>query len=133
MLRIVVLLFAIIVGHHARGEEVKSRAIDFSTVIKGADGPFKECRKMDDVGKCLELAELTLRSMCVTAAALPDKNATLADQASHGRLAMRLLDAKEMDLSAEDISFLKAQIAKLGYNTMAVYQAIRLLDPTTDH
>lgn len=105
--------------------------IDMTAIMEGPDGPFTECRKMDDLGqKCIDSAPLTLARLCVTAAALPDKNAGLVDQTAHGALARRLLKAgKSESLTAEEISFLKSQIAKLGYNTMVVSQAVEMLDP----
>lgn len=112
--------------------EENLRQIDFTKVLTGPDGPFKECKKQDDAGKCIKQIDLTLGLLCLTAAAMPDRGASLADQVAHGRLAMKLLDAKMMELSSDDVTFLKSQIAKLGYNTMAVYQATRLLDPTVD-
>lgn len=108
---------------------VQAGTVDFTQVLRGPDGPFKDCRRNDDAGKCIEYVDLTLGRLCINAAALPDRNASIADQTSHGRLAMRLLDAKEVDLTAEEIKFLKDQIAKLGYNSIVVYQAVKLLDP----
>jgi hypothetical protein len=106
--------------------------IDFSTIIQGPDGPFKECRQYDQTGgKCLELIDLTLRRLCVTAAALPEKDAPIVEQVKHGKLASDLVAADRMALSAEDVAFLKRNIAKLGYSTMAVYQAIKQLDPVS--
>lgn len=111
---------------------VPNRKIDFSKVIMGIDGPFKDCRKLDDDSKkCLENVDLTLGRMCVTAAALPDKTASVVDQVAHGKLAMKLLDAKEMALTLDEIKFLKDQIGKMGYNTIAVSQAIEQLDPSS--
>jgi len=81
---------------------------------------------------------LTLGRICLTAAAMPDKAISPADQIVHGRLALKLLEVisrqgtQEEALSSDDITILKAQIAKLGYNTMAVYQAVKLLDPLVD-
>jgi hypothetical protein len=109
------------------------RKIDFTKVIIGPEGPFKECKRHDDASpKCLEETDLTLGRMCIAAAAMPDKGVSAVDQISHGRMAMKLLDAKQMELGPDDITFLKGAIAKLGYNTMAVYQASKLLDPTVD-
>lgn len=109
------------------------RKIDFSKVLVGPDGPFKDCKKQDEnTGKCLEQTGLTLGRLCLTAAAMPDKSSSLADQVAHGKLAMKLVDAREVELSVDDVKFLKDQIGKLGYNAMAVYQAVRLLDPTVD-
>lgn len=105
--------------------------IDMTAIMQGPDGPFTECRKMDDARqRCLEQTPITLGRLCVTAAALPDKNASLVDQTAHGALAIRLLKAGNAEqLTAEEIAFLKAQIAKLDFNTMLVAQAVMLLDP----
>ena len=115
------------------------RKIDLAKVLTGIDGTAKDCRRQDEAtGRCIDYVELTLGRICVAAAALPDKNMSLADQIMHGRLANKLADVmarpglQQVELSPDDITFLKAQIAKLGYNAMAVYQAIRMLDPTVD-
>lgn len=119
--------------------EEAPRKIDFSKVLIGPDGPFKECRHQDEAtGKCTDEVKLTLGRVCIAAAAMSDKGASLVDQTAHGRLALKLVEVisrqgtQEEVLSPDDITFLKAQIAKLGYNTMAVYQAVRMLDPTVD-
>lgn len=105
------------------------REIDFSTVLMSPTGPFKECSKQDDSGKCTEYADLTLGRICVAAAAAPEKGTSVVDQTKHGKLAMKLIDAKELPLDAGEIQFLKERIATLGYNNIAVYQAVKLLDP----
>lgn len=129
--RVLTIVVAIVIAVPALADEAP-RKIDFSHILIGPDGPFKDCRRSDEAGKCVEQTNLTLGRICLTAAAMPDKGASPADQVAHGRLAMKLLDAKELELSIDDIKFLKDQIGKLGYNTLAVYQAIRMLDPTVD-
>lgn len=105
--------------------------VDFNTVIAGPDGPFKECRQSDESGKCVKLIDLTLRSMCVSAAGMAERDAPIVEQVKHGKLATDLITADKLALSAEDVAFLKRQIAKTGYSTIAVYQAVKLLDPAS--
>lgn len=105
--------------------------IDFSKDIVGPDGPFKECKQTDQSGKCIDSINLTLGRICITAAGLPDKDANIVDQVKHGKLASELITSDKLSLSVEDIAFLKKQIAKLGYNTIIVYQAVKLLDPAS--
>lgn len=137
MFRIIVLLFTVFVITPAYADDAP-RKIDFAKVLTGPDGPFRDCKKSDDAGKCVELVDLTLGRMCISAAAMPDKSMSPGDQAEHGHLAMRIVEVmsytgtKEMALSSENITFLKIAITKLGYNTMAVYQATKMLDPTVD-
>lgn len=127
-----ILLVAWSISIHAAEVSVEPKALDMTVVLKGPDGPFKDCRHSDDNGKCSDFTDMTLGRLCTVAAALPDKSASVADQIAHGKLAMKLVDSKNIVLSVDDIKFLKDQIGKLGYNTMAVYQAVRMLDPTVD-
>lgn len=108
------------------------RKIDFSRVIIGPDEVFKDCKRHDDVGKCLESTELTLGRLCIIAAGQPDPKSSVADQIAHGKLAMRLAGAKELELSIDEIKYLKDQVAKTGFSVIAIYQAERMLDPTVD-
>lgn len=136
-MKFIIVLISSLISINAFAEE--PRKIDMATVLNGADGPFKECRKIDDAtGKCTEQVDLTLGRLCLNAAGWPDKSVNIVDQISHGRLAMKILETisnpgvKEIALTVDDIKFLKDQSAKLGYNTMIIYQAAKLLDPATD-
>lgn len=116
----------------ARADEVAPpRMIDFTAVIMGLNGPMKDCTKFsDDGGKCIESVDLTLGRMCATAAAIPDRGTNIVDQTAHGKLAMKLIDAKEMALTGTELKYIEDQLPKLGYPQTSAYQAIRLLDPT---
>ena len=106
-------------------------ASDLDEVVMGPEGPFKECRQTDESGKCVKTVELTVRSMLIAAAGMADRDSPITEQVKHGKLASDLITMDKLSLSAEDIAFLKKQLGKIGYSTIAIYRAVKLLDPAS--
>lgn len=104
-------------------------ALDFTVVLKTADGQdAQECGHVDTTGKCDKLAVLTLGRFIAGALSQPKKQ-TVTEQVIDGRLAARVIDAKNLDLTSDEIVRIKERIGELTYNPSIVANAIELLDP----
>jgi hypothetical protein len=127
--KLTVLLALVTTPVHAEDKQ-KLYPVDLTPTMMGLDGqPFKDCRRSDDAGKCVETVNLTLGRLCAIAASLPDRGASTTEQVLHGALALRLASSVSADLTFDEIGFLKLQFGKLGYNTMIVAQAVKLIEP----
>lgn len=112
-----------------------SRKIDFTTVLLNLDGlPFEDCKKASkDGSKCEDgfSVPMTLGRMAANALSVPDRAITYADQTLRGRLSSQVIDGNAVELSVDDIKLIKDQIAKLGFNAVAVFHATQILDPAS--
>ncbi len=106
-------------------------AIDFTQPLTMADGSIaQDCAHSTDA-KCDKVVPLTLGRLIAAALSQPRKGDT-AGQVADGKLAMRLIDAKNEDLTPEEITTIKERIGEMGLNTVVVLNAVRAIDPTVD-
>lgn len=104
------------------------RKIDFSTIIVDQDSvPFEECADVTDKD-CKTKKPLTLGAASLRALALPERDMEQAESWKRGELAMRVYKSTAAQLTAEEISLIKKQIAK-AYNPLVTYRAVSILDP----
>lgn len=95
--------------------------IDFSQKLMDLAGqPMKKDEKED----------ATLSSVCVEALLLPreeDKNLDMGEKLKRGRLAERLYNATEAEVSVEEINLLQQLVSK-SYGVLVVLRAHSLLE-----
>lgn len=106
-------------------------AVDFTAPVHGLDGKIAtECKEAAGDGKgCKRSGPLTLGEIAAAGLSMPDRGASLADQIRRGRLAQLVIDGKTVDLTAEQISLIKEQVAKLGISPVYVLQLVEAIDP----
>ena len=108
------------------------RPIDMTTPLvdevgKPMKDPFEASKDDPDCTKC---AVLTLGHAVAHALFFPEKGETLSgDQKwARGVLAQRVRDAKDAELTSEEITVIKAALAKV-FGGIVLVQAYPLLDP----
>jgi hypothetical protein len=106
-----------------------ARALDFTAILHTADGTIAEdCAHIAD-GKCDKTVPLTLGRLAAAALSQPSKAQT-AEQVIDGDLARRVIGAKDMELSPEEIVKIKQKLGDLGYNAAVVAEAVHAIDPS---
>lgn len=106
-------------------------AIDFTQQLKLADGEVAQDCGHATEGKCDKLVPLTLGRL-VAAALSQAKKGDVAGQVQDGKLAMRVIDAKNDDLTPDEITRIKERIGEMGLNAVIVLNAVRAIDPSVD-
>lgn len=110
------------------------RRIDFSQVLIGKDGkPFNECVRLDSVDrtKCVEEIDLTLGWISATALDQSKPGMPGAEKTKRGKLAYKVIDARESELDSKEISMIIDALDELNYRNTAIYAAKRALDPAS--
>ncbi len=106
-------------------------AIDFTQPLKMADGEMaQDCAHFTDT-KCDKVVTLTLGRLIAAALSQPKKG-DIVGQVQDGKLAMRVLDAKNETLTPEEITRIKERLGEMGINAVVVLNAVRAIDPTVD-
>lgn len=111
------------------------RKIDFSQVLLSAEGkPFTYCYKADPApsSKCADERDITLEYIVLNALQMrfqDEPNLSGKEQVRRAALALKIHQNKKVAVSSDDTTMIKDLIAKLGYNTVAVYRAYQFLDP----
>lgn len=117
--------------------------VDFSAVIHNLDGgPAQECKQAeaktipgkngepdDHVTICKKVGPLTLGSLAANGLISADRGASADEQVKRGLLAQRVYAGKAVELTAEQVATIKAQVAKLGQPTLYVTQLVEAIDP----
>ena len=134
MLRTIALIAAVSISLAAAAQETPHK-IDMTVVLQNEAGKpatdefdFIPTR---DQPRCENCPPLTLGHAIAHAlfVQFPDERDLLAEQKwARGTLAMRIKDAKDAALSAEEVAVVKRLLAKL-YGPIVVMQAFPLLDP----
>lgn len=106
-------------------------ALDFTVPLKGVDGSIAEdCAHVGDDGKCDKKVPLTLGRLAAIALTQPRKPPPpLSEQVIDGKLAQRIIEAKDLTLSTDEIVKIKQRVGELGLNSVVVANAVTLLDP----
>lgn len=111
------------------------RTTDFTQRILNLDNvPFRQCVRPTQGGGCAQEEDMTLGFMAVTAlqTRFPDEqNLPPLEQTRRAALAIRVYQQPRVTLTAEEVQLIKTLVAKLGYNTVAVYRVYQLLDPAS--
>lgn len=104
------------------------RTIDFTQVILDADGqPFTECVEGPQRPDCVK-RDVTLGLVVMRSLSMPEQNLKPEDGLLRGKLALRLYKAKDEHVTAEELTLIKAQIAK-AWGPLIVARTFALLDP----
>jgi hypothetical protein len=108
-----------------------TRKIDFTQALTGPDKkPFRECVEFDKTVqfKCLNEVDITLGYLSANALSLHKQGQS--DSTRRGRLAYRIYDAKDAELSPTEITLILNALDDMPNvrNTM-IYAAKRLLSP----
>jgi hypothetical protein len=111
-------------------------AIDFTQPLKFPDGTIStDCVKFksdSNTPKCEIEVPMTLGRLIVAALGQPQKGASIPEIRRDGKLADRIMDAKDAQLSNDEISRIKTKLAEAGINTLIVSRALEIIDPTVD-
>jgi hypothetical protein len=108
------------------------RKIDFTSVIMDQDDqPLREC--MDDplpkeIRECKAYKSVTLGMIAFRALATPERDTAQDEVVRRGNLGLTVYKATDAQLTAEEITLIKKQIAK-NYNPLVTVRAFRILDP----
>jgi hypothetical protein len=108
-----------------------TRKFDFTQLLTGPDKkPFRECAEIDktDPRKCASEVDITLGYLSANALSLHKQGQS--DSTRRGRLAYRIYDAKDAELSPTEITLILNALDDMPNvrNTM-IYAAKRLLSP----
>lgn len=108
--------------------------INFGTVLTDQDNnPMLECAdnpapKTD--AECKQRQPVTLGMITLRALAQPEQGLAADESLKRGQLGLRAYKAESIELTAEDLSVIKRQIAKI-YNPLIVARTFPILDPAT--
>lgn len=107
------------------------RKIDFTTVLEDQDSvPFQECADQYDKD-CKIKRPMTLGSAALRSLGMVEPNLDLVESQKRGQLAISIYKSTAAQLTSEEISLIKKQIAK-GFNPLVVVRAFAILDPATE-
>jgi hypothetical protein len=109
------------------------RKIDFTTVLLDQDDkPMVECLRVDSVdrSKCVEEKTITLGWATFQALNMVDQGDHLnyTDAVKRGQLGLTVLGKSSVELTSEEITLIKTQLAK-HYSPLVTTRAVALLDP----
>ena len=110
------------------------RKIDFTQKLIGRDGkPFSECEQVDehDRTKCTKQVELTLGWLAAAALDLAKPGMAQPEKTRRGRLAYRVFDAKDIELTVPEINTIIDALGDLNYRNTAIAAAVGILDPAS--
>lgn len=107
------------------------RKIDFTQVVKNLDGNLlNECvENKPDNSACARLVPMTIGRIAAGALTQPDKGVPLPDIVLRGRLAERIIDAKEAVLTSDEVTTIKNSVAKMSLNYIIILRIIEAIDP----
>lgn len=106
-------------------------AADFSSVITDPDGkPFPSCSdpKLAECAKPFTLGAAA--SAALLTQSLGDERMTAEQKVSRAALALKVRDAGQLDLKAEDVAMIKDAVGK-AYQPLVVYRVFGLVDPAS--
>jgi len=114
-------------------------AVDFSAPVTKEDGePYMECLKPDpaNANNCLApTVPMTLGHMVANALNVPAPGLKNDVIVARGLLAMKIREARSVDLTAQERDLIKAclfeSVERLSYRPVAVVQALRAIDPAS--
>lgn len=105
------------------------RKIDFTVVLTDQDDrPLQECAEPDD-RECKVKRPITLGSIALRALSAQEQGLSPDESLKRGALAMSVYKASAAELSADEISLIKRQIAKIA-SPFIVARAFPILDPS---
>lgn len=105
------------------------KRIDFTQVITDQDDkPIVDCLKLkDDRSGCADEKTLTLGWVSMQALNLAEQGISYSDSLKRGTLALRVVKAADAELSEEEITLIKTQLAK-RYSPLVVARAVPMLN-----
>lgn len=110
------------------------RKINFTTVILNQDEkPMRECAddpapKKDE--ECKLWQSVTIGMVVMRALAMPEQGLAADVSLKRGQLALRVYKAEDAVLTAEEVTTIKTQMAKM-YSPLVIARAFPILDPAT--
>lgn len=112
------------------------RKIDFSAVITDHDGrPYQEClewqKPVTPQSECSKSIELTLGQLALAGLVINDQGVSGAEQVKRQALGLRIFQAKDAELTSDEITLVREQIGKVHYRGIATLRAWKLLDPAS--
>lgn len=114
---------------------VNARATDFTVPLLNEDGkPYEKCLKMDPAqpGQCVDKQQITLGRFLFDALNVSEPGLTNEGIVSRGLLALKVRDAKDLDLTDVQRDVAKAALfnsTKSGNFPVAIVQALKVIDP----
>jgi hypothetical protein len=105
-------------------------ATDFSQVLKMVDGtPVDDCAHFSiESNKCDKIVPLTLGRFIAVVLSQPS-HMPVADDVLARRLASKVVDAKEIELTPDEIIRIKTRMSEMTYNPIIKGEAIEAIDP----
>ena len=122
----------------------QAAATDFTAPLLNEEGkPFSICRKYDFPGiatgaptgpkQCVEEVPLSIGQTIFDALNQPEKSLTNDGIVSRGLLALKVREAKDLELTASERDAVKAAmfsaLQSLGYKPVAIVQVLKVIDP----
>jgi hypothetical protein len=125
-----VLPFCVIATTAFAGDE--PRKIDFTSVIMDQDDqPLRECTDdplPKEIRECKAYKSVTLGMIAFRALASAERDVPQDESVRRGHLGLTIYKAAAAQLTAEEITLIKKQIAK-NYSPLVVVRAFGILDP----
>lgn len=129
-MRSLIIIVASIFFAHVAVAADDVRKIDFTTIMVDQDDhQLTECADPADK-ECKDKRPITLGMVCMRALINPEPGLKPEDSLKRGKLALDIYKANAAQLTAEEITTIKAQIAK-AYGPLVVVRVFPLLDPVT--
>jgi hypothetical protein len=121
-----VLLSCLLITSAALGDGALK--FDFTTVpLDANDTPFMEC--VDSADKdCKITRPWTMGAIVLKALAMPEQGLDPVESVKRGQLALRVYKATDVQLTAEEITLIKKQMAKI-YSPIVCARVFVILDP----
>jgi hypothetical protein len=109
------------------------RKIDFTTVLMDQDNePMQECLDPQSAQAsdqaCKSKRPVTLGALAMRALAAPEQGLAAEESLKRGQLALMVYRSPGAELTAEEVSTIKKQMAKF-YSPLVVARAFPILDP----
>jgi hypothetical protein len=109
--------------------------IDFGKALVALNGkPYMDCVEVDQSSnppRCSKMEPLTLGRMVSTVLNVrdPHEQMKLEEIVRRGTLAQKVYAGGKLDLPAEDVALIKAQLAKSAFSPLEITAAVTILDP----
>jgi hypothetical protein len=109
--------------------------IDFGKALVALNGkPYMDCVEVDQSSnppRCSKTEPLTLGRMVSTVLNVrdPHEQMKLEEIVRRGTLAQKVYAGGKLDLPAEDVALIKAQLAKSAFSPLEITAAVTILDP----
>jgi hypothetical protein len=116
---------------------VSAAEIDFGKPLIALNGkPYMDCVEVDqsvNPPRCSKTEPLTLGRMVSTVLNVrdPHEQMKLEEIVRRGTLAQKVYAGGKIDLPAEDVALIKAQLAKAAFSPLEVTAAVQILDPVS--